>query len=101
MDLNKLLQQAQDMQAKMLETQQTLGDISVQGTAGGGMVRVTATGKQELTEVVIDKSCVDPNDVDILQDLVLAAVNDALRQARSVAEQKMAGVTGGLKFPGM
>ena len=99
--LDDMLRQAQEMQSKMLRIQEELGGRTVQGSAGGGMVRVTASGRQEVTAVVIDKACVSPDDVDLLQDLVLAAVNDALRQSRELAEKEMSAVTGGLKLPGM
>ena len=99
--LDDMLRQAQEMQSKMLRIQEELGGHTVQGSAGGGMVRVTASGRQEVTAVVIDKACVSPDAVDLLQDLVLAAVNDALRQSRELAEKEMSAVTGGLKLPGM
>ncbi len=99
--LNDMLRQAQEMQTKMLRVQEELGGRAVTGSAGGGMVRVTATGRQEITDVVIDKACVDPEDVDLLQDLVRAAANDALRLSREMAEKEMSALTGGLKLPGM
>jgi DNA-binding YbaB/EbfC family protein len=73
----------------------------IDGSAGGGVVGATVTGKQELVSIKIDPSAVDPDDVEMLQDLVVAAVNDALRSSRELAEQKMAAVTGGLRLPGM
>jgi hypothetical protein len=73
----------------------------VDGSAGGGVVTATVTGKQEVVSVTIDPSAVDPDDVEMLQDLVVAAVNDALRTSRELAEQKMSAVTGGLRLPGM
>jgi len=77
------------------------GATIVDGSAGGGVVTAQATGKQELVSITIDPSAVDPSDVEMLQDLVLAAANDALRASRELAEQKMAAVTGGMRIPGM
>ena len=101
MGMQNLQRMAQQMQQEMLRVQSELETTIVEGSAGGGVVRATATGKQELVSVTIDPSAVDPEDVDMLQDLILAAVNDALRASREIAEQKMAGVTGGLRIPGM
>jgi DNA-binding YbaB/EbfC family protein len=92
---------AQQMQQEMLRVQAELETTMVDGSAGGGVVSATVTGKQELVSVTIDPSVVDADDVDMLQDLVVAAVNDALRTARDLAEQKMSAVTGGLRLPGM
>jgi DNA-binding YbaB/EbfC family protein len=85
----------------MLRVQTELEAMIVDGSAGGDVVKATVTGKQEVVSVTIDPAAVDPDDVEMLQDLVVAAVNDALRASREVAEQKMAAVTGGLKIPGM
>jgi DNA-binding YbaB/EbfC family protein len=85
----------------MARVQAELDAAIVEGSAGGGVVRATASGKQEILAIVIDPSAVDPEDVEMLQDLVLTAVNDALRTSRDLAEQKMAAVTGGLRIPGM
>jgi DNA-binding YbaB/EbfC family protein len=88
------------MQQEMARIQAELEVTLVEGSAGGGVVQATVTGKQELVSVVIDPSAVDPDDVDMLQDLVVAAVNDALRASRELAESKLAAVTGGLRLPG-
>ncbi|MBO2518268.1 MULTISPECIES: YbaB/EbfC family nucleoid-associated protein [Limnochorda] len=96
-----MMKQVQRMQAEMARLQEELANRRVEGSAGGGAVRVVANGHQELVEVVIDPAAVDPEDVEILQDLVLTAVNDALTQARELAAQEMAKVTGGLKVPGL
>ena len=101
MGMANLQRMAQQMQQDMLRVQAELESITVDGSAGGGAVRATVTGKQELVGVTIDPSAVDPDDVDMLQDLVVTAVNEALRASRAVAEQKMAAVTGGLRLPGM
>jgi len=96
-----LQRMAAQMQQEMLRIQAELEQAVVEGTAGGGVVRATVTGKQELVSVTIDPSAVDPADVELLQDLVVAAVNDALRASRELAESKMAAVTGGLRLPGL
>jgi nucleoid-associated protein EbfC len=101
MGMGNLQRMAQQMQQEMLRIQAELEATTVDGSAGGGVVAATVTGKQELVSVTIDPSVVDPADVDMLQDLVIAAVNDALRASRELAEQKMSAVTGGLRLPGM
>ena len=101
MGMANLQRMAQQMQQEMLRVQAELEAATVNGSAGGGVVSATVTGKQELVSLTIDPSAVDPDDVEMLQDLVVAAVNDALRASRDLAEQKMAGVTGGLRLPGM
>jgi len=101
MSFGNLAKMAQKMQADMLRAQEELAALKVEGTAGGGAVRAVVTGQQELVELLIDREVVDPQDVEMLQDLVLAAVNDALSNARKAAEQRMASVTGGLRIPGL
>jgi DNA-binding YbaB/EbfC family protein len=101
MSMANLQKMAQQMQQEMLRIQSELETLEVDGSAGGGVVRARVTGKQELVSVTIDPSAVDPADVEMLQDLVVAAVNDALRASRQIAESKMAAVTGGLRLPGM
>ena len=101
MGMANLQRMAQQMQQEMLRVQQELEAATVDGSAGGGVVSATVTVKQELVSLTIDPSAVDPGDVEMLQDLVVAAVNDALRASRDLAEQKMAAVTGGLRLPGM
>ena len=100
MSMANLQRMAQQMQREMARVQEELDHAVVEGSAGG-VVRVTVTGKQELLSVAIDPSAVDPADVEMLQDLVLTAVNDALRASRDLAETKMAAVTGGMRLPGM
>jgi DNA-binding YbaB/EbfC family protein len=101
MGMANLQRMAQQMQQDMLRIQTELETMTVDGSAGGGVVKAVVTGKQELVSITIDPSAVVPSDVDMLQDLIVAAVNDALRSSRSVAEEKMAAVTGGLRLPGM
>ena len=100
MSMANLQRMAQQMQRDMARVQEELEQSVVEGTAGGGVVRATATGKQEVLSITIDPAAVDPDD-DMLQDLVLAAVNDALRASRELAEAKLGAVTGGLRIPGM
>jgi len=101
MGMANLQRMAQQMQQDMLRIQGELETLTVDGSAGGGVVKAVVTGKQEIVSVTIDPAAVDPADVDMLQDLIVAAVNDALRASRQVAEEKMAAVTGGLRLPGM
>jgi DNA-binding YbaB/EbfC family protein len=101
MGMGNLQGMVQKMQQEMARVQSELEAAHVDGSAGGGVVSATVTGKGELVSIAIDPSAVDPTDVEMLQDLVVAAVNDALRASRDLAEQKMAAVTGGLKIPGM
>ena len=101
MGMANLQRMAQQMQASMARVQEELATTIVDGSAGGGVVKAQVTGKQELVSVTIDPSVVDADDVEMLQDLVVAAVNDALRASRELAESKMAAVTGGLRLPGM
>jgi DNA-binding YbaB/EbfC family protein len=91
----------QQMQKRMATMQEELGSAVVQGTAGGGAVTCEVSGHQELRSIAISKDAVDPDDVETLQDLVLAAVNDGLKKSQELAQQKMAGLTGGLKIPGL
>jgi DNA-binding YbaB/EbfC family protein len=100
-DMQRLVRQAQQAQQELVRVQNELGSVMVDGSAGGGVVKAVVTGKQELVSVTIDPSAVDPSDVDMLQDLIVAAVNDALGNSRRVAEERMAAVTGGLQLPGM
>jgi DNA-binding YbaB/EbfC family protein len=101
MSMGNLARMAQQMQAEMLRVQTELEALRLEGSSGGGAVKAVITGKQELVSVTIDPAVVDPDDVEMLQDLVLAAVNDALESSRRTAEQKMAAVTGGLRLPGL
>ena len=101
MGMANLQRMAQQMQQEMLRVQTELEAAQVDGSAGGGVVKAVVTGKQELVSVTIDPDAVDPADVEMLQDLIVAAVNDALRASRELAEEKMAAVTGGLRIPGM
>lgn len=101
MGMGNLQRMALQMQQEMARIQAELETATVDGSAGGGAVRATVTGKQDLVGLVIDPSAVDPDDVEMLQDLVMAAVNDALRASRALAEEKMGAVTAGLRIPGL
>ena len=92
---------AQQMQAEMARVQTELDALTVEGTAGGGAVTAVVSGHGELISLAIDKDVVDPDDVDMLQDLVTAAVNDGLRRVKQTTEEKMARVTGGMRIPGL
>lgn len=95
-DMQKQLRQLQAMQAEMEKTQAELEEKEVTTTAGGGAIEVTVNGKKEITKLTIDKDVVDPDDVEMLQDLVIAAVNEALRQIAELEESEMNKITGGL-----
>ena len=99
-NIGDLQRMAREMQANMEKAQTELASLTVEGTAGGGAVTVVMTGTQEAREIRISKDAVDPEDVETLQDLVLAALNDALGKSKELAAQKLGGVTGGLKLPG-
>ncbi len=99
-NLNDIMKQAQQMQAEMMKAQETLKDEVVEASAGGGMVTVKVTGDLEVREIRIDPAAVDPEDVELLQDMVQAAINEGLRSAQEVAASKMGSVTGGLGGPG-
>jgi DNA-binding YbaB/EbfC family protein len=100
-DIQRMVQQAQKAQQELVRVQDELGSVMVDGSAGGGVVKAVVTGKQELVSVTIDPSAVDPEDVDMLQDLIVAAINDALGNSRRMAEERMSAVTGGLQIPGL
>ena len=97
-DMHKMLKQAQEMQARL---QKEMAELRVEGSSGGGMVAVTVDGHKNVISLKLDPEVVSRDDIDMLQDLIVAAVTDAQRAARELAETKMAAVTGGLKLPGM
>ncbi|HEY7562041.1 MAG TPA: YbaB/EbfC family nucleoid-associated protein [Gaiellaceae bacterium] len=104
MDMNKMLQQVQQMQEEMVKAQAELANERVEASVGGGMVTVTASGSGEIVGVKISPEAIDPDDPETLEDLVLAGVNEALRNAQELAQSKLGGLTGGLKglgLPGM
>jgi len=99
-NMQQLMKQAQQMQQQLMAAQAELADVEVEGHAGGGLVRATMTGSGELRSLVIDPKAVDPDDVETLQDLVVAAVRDAARAAAEITEEKMGPLAGGLSLPG-
>ena len=99
--LGQMMKQAQKMQAQILKIQEEMAERTVEASSGGGMVSVTANGKQEVLSVRIEREVVDPEDVEMLQDLVVAAVSEALKKAQEMVAEEMAKVTGGLQLPGL
>jgi len=106
MDMNKMMQQVQQLQAQMAQAQEELKNETVEASAGGGMVTVKATGDLQITEINIAPEAVDPDDPEMLSDMVLAAVNEALRSAQALAQSKLGGMAGlgdlgGMGLPGL
>ena len=101
MNMNKLMKQAKQMQAKMSKVQDELEEKTVEATAGGGAVKVVVNGKQEVLDLEIDPDAVDPDDVEMLEDLILAAVNEGMREVQDMIDDEMGQVTGGMNMPGM
>jgi nucleoid-associated protein EbfC len=99
--MGNMMKQAQKLQAQMLKMQEDLGEKTVETSSGGGMVKVVANGKQQVVSITIEKEVVDPDDVEMLQDLVLAAVNDALTKSQEMVASEMSKLTGGLNIPGL
>lgn len=97
--MRDMLKQAQQMQSQMEKAQAKLAEEIVVGSSGGGMVSATVTGQMEITAITISKDVVDPEDVEMLQDLVLAAVREALEKAKNLQQEKMSAVTGGMNLP--
>lgn len=100
-DMRQLMQQAQKMQEQLAAAQEELAARTFEGTAGGGVVRATVSGSQELLEVQLDPAVVDPDDIEMLQDLVVAAVNQAIKAAGEAAGAQLGGLTGGLDLGGL
>ena len=98
-NLGNMMKQAQQMQAKMAEMQTRLGEMEVTGISGGGVIQTTLNGKFELKRIKIDPSVVDPSDVEVLEDLVLAAFNDAKSKVETTLQDEMSKLTGGLSLP--
>ncbi len=99
--MGNIMKQAQMMQKRMAQMQQELEERRIEATAGGGMVKAVVSGKQQLISLNIDPKAVDPEDVEMLQDLVVAAVSEALKQSQKMAEEEMGKITGGLNIPGL
>lgn len=96
-----MMKQAQKLQSQMLKLQEELAEKKVETAAGGGMVKVVANGKQQIVSILIEKEVVDPEDVEMLQDLILAAVNEALAKSQEMVAAEMSKLTGGLNIPGI
>lgn len=101
MDIGGIMQQAQQMQEKMAKIQQDLAKMAISGSAGGGMVEVKVTGQGEVISVAIEKQLINPDEAELLQDLIAAAVNDGLRKAKEAGKQAMGQLTHGLNIPGL
>ena len=99
--LADLMKQAQKLQSKMAEMQEELGTKTVEATSGGGMVTVVVTGKQQLVSITIDREVVDPGEIEMLQDLIVAAVNEGIRRSQDMISEEMKKITGGLSIPGL
>lgn len=101
MNRNQMMAQARKMQEQLLQAQERAQETEVSTSAGGGAVKVTATGAMRITSLTIDPEAVDSEDVEMLQDMILAAVNDALESAEQTASQQLSAITGGLNIPGL
>lgn len=101
MNMNNLMKQAQQMQAKLATLQNELNEREVEASAGGGMVKVKVNGKQQITSVSINPECVDPSDVATLEELVLTAMNQGIKQSQDMVQEAMSKITGGMNIPGM
>ena len=99
--MGNMMKQAQQLQSKMMKLQEELADKTVESSSGGGMVKVTANGRQQNLSIQIEKEVVDPDDVEMLQDLIMAAINDALAKAQEMVSSEMGKLTGGLNIPGL
>ena len=100
-NMQGLLKQAQKMQAELQKVQEQAGDLTAEGSAGGGVVKIVANGKNQILSVVIDKEVVNPNEIDMLQDLIKAASNEALEKAKNSLQAELSKVTGGVNLPGL
>jgi len=100
-NMSKMLKQAQKIQQEMAKLQEELKERTVDASAGGGVVEVTVNGKQELLAIKINPEVVDPEDIEMLQDLILAAVNEGLRKSQEMVAEEMSKITGGLNIPGL
>jgi DNA-binding YbaB/EbfC family protein len=100
-NMNKMMKQVQKMQADMANMQEKLADMTVEVTAGGGAVKIVMTGKQEVREMTLNPEILDPEDVEMVQDLLVAAFNEALRKSQDLASQEMSKITGGMNIPGL
>jgi nucleoid-associated protein EbfC len=100
-NMGNMMKQAQQLQSRMVKLQEELSEKTIETSSGGGMIKVVANGKQQIVSIQIEKEVVDPEDVEMLQDLILAAVNDALAKSQEMVSGEMSKLTGGLKIPGL
>jgi DNA-binding YbaB/EbfC family protein len=100
-NMKNMMKQAQQLQTKMAKMQEEMAEKTIEASSGGGMVKVVANGKQDVVSIHIEKEVVDPEDVEMLQDLILAAVNEALVQSQKMVSDEMSKLTGGMKIPGL
>lgn len=101
MNMQEMMKQAHKMQEQLAQAQESMKDVTIDASAGGGMVKATVNGDLELVSIQIDPDALDPEDVDLLQDMIVAAVNEAIRGVSEVASKQMSSITGGLNIPGM
>jgi nucleoid-associated protein EbfC len=101
MDMRKMMKEAQKMQAQLERAQEEIKTLEVEASAGGGMVKVKVTGDMFVKEIIIDPEVIDPDDVEMLQDMVCAAVNEGIRSAQELANTRISSVTGGMNLPGL
>jgi hypothetical protein len=97
----RMLKQARELQAKLIKAQEELSDATVEGSSGGGAVTVVVNGQQEVQSIKISPEAIDPDDVELLEDLVLAAVNEAMEKAKELAAKRLGALTGGVRVPGL
>ena len=100
-NMNTMMKQAQKLQKKMMKTQAELATKTIEASAGGGMVKVVANGGQKIESIILEKEVIDPEEIEMLQDLILAAVNDALNKSQEMVSSEMGKLTGGLNIPGL
>lgn len=101
MDMQQMMKQAQKMQQQLTQAQDKLAQVEVSASAGGGMVKVTGTADMNITSITIDPAALDPEDIELLQDSILAAVNECLNSAQEVTSRELGAITGGMNLPGM
>ena len=99
--MNKFIRQAQELQSKLAKAQQELGNLTLEASSGGGVVKVTVDGQQNIQSVKISPEVVNPEDIELLEDLVLTAVREAMERSREMAAERLGGLTGGLNIPGL
>ena len=97
----RMMKQAQQLQSQLLKTQEELGNEIIEGSSGGGAVKITVNGHQDIKSITISSEVVDPEDVELLQDMILAAMNDAMEKAKQLASTRLGALTGGLNIPGL